>query len=57
MSGASASKLAAAHFCGSALRSAADISCLLMPSPDLEVNYAESGFTHSDLHINYQDKH
>lgn len=57
MSGALASELAAAHFCGSALRSAADISCLLMPSPDLGVDYAESGFTHSDLHINYQDKH
>lgn len=36
--------------------SAADIPCLLMPSPDVEVYYADSGFTHSDFHINYQDK-
>lgn len=52
MSGASASELAAANFCGSALRSAADIPCLLMSSPDLGVDYVESGFIHSDLHIN-----
>lgn len=57
MSGASASKVAAAHFSGSALGSAADIPCLLTPSPDLGVDYADSGFTHSDFHINYQDKY
>lgn len=36
MSGAQASKLAAAYFRVSALRSAADIPCLLMPSTELD---------------------
>lgn len=57
MSGTLSSKLAAAHFCGSALWPAADIPCLLMPSSDLGVDYDESGLTHPDLHINYQGKY
>ena len=36
MSEAQVSKLTAAHFRVSALRSAADIPCLLMPSPELD---------------------
>lgn len=36
MSGVQASQQAAAYFHASALRSAADVPCLLMPSPELD---------------------
>jgi len=56
MDGAQASKLAAAYFHMSALRSAADIPCLLMPSPELDSSRLCWKSFYSDFHINQSSR-